>query len=130
MSITRSMALQSLLRATSKAAVALACWQRLSGRQASRFRFHHDSTDEVVGSLGAAGKFTEATRYEPNSPWSASKAASAHLDRSFYFRQTHTIDITEKISAGRSLLLATAWSDRQRAGGRLGPGSASAWRPA
>ena len=52
------------------------------------------------------------------------------LDRSFYFRQTHAIDITEKISAGRSLLLATAWSDRQRAGGRLGPGSASAWRPA
>src|SRR6516165_7049725 len=52
------------------------------------------------------------------------------LGRSFYFRQTHAIDITEKISAGRSLLLATAWSDRQRAGGRLGPGSASAWRPA
>ena len=52
------------------------------------------------------------------------------LNRSFYFRQTHTIDITEKISAGRSLLQATAGSDRQRAGGRLGPGSASAWRPA
>ena len=63
--------------------MALACWQRLSGRQASRFRFHHDSTDEVVGSLGAAGKFTEATRYEPNSPWSASKAASAHLVRAW-----------------------------------------------
>src|SRR5215472_13887289 len=57
-------------------------------------------------------------------------AGSATLARSFYFRQTHTIDTMEKISAGRSRLLATAWSDRQRAGGRLGPGSASAWRPA
>ena len=77
------MALQSLLRPTSKAAVALACWQRLSGRQASRFRFHHVSTDEVFGSLGAAGRFTEATRYEPNSPCSASKAASDHLVRAW-----------------------------------------------
>jgi dTDP-glucose 4,6-dehydratase len=44
----------------------------------SGFRFHHISTDEVFGSLGATGKFTEDTPYAPNSPYSASKAASDH----------------------------------------------------
>lgn len=43
------------------------------------FRFHHVSTDEVYGSLGAEGYFTEETPYAPNSPYSASKAASDHL---------------------------------------------------
>lgn len=43
------------------------------------FRFHHVSTDEVYGSLGATGKFTEETPYAPRSPYSASKAASDHL---------------------------------------------------
>ena len=43
------------------------------------FRFHHISTDEVFGSLGATGQFTEETPYAPNSPYSASKAASDHL---------------------------------------------------
>ena len=43
------------------------------------FRFHHISTDEVFGSLGAAGQFTEDTPYDPRSPYSASKAASDHL---------------------------------------------------
>ena len=43
------------------------------------FRFHHVSTDEVYGSLGSEGKFTEETPYSPNSPYSASKAASDHL---------------------------------------------------
>jgi dTDP-glucose 4,6-dehydratase len=43
------------------------------------FRFHHVSTDEVYGSLGPTGKFTEATPYAPRSPYSASKAASDHL---------------------------------------------------
>jgi dTDP-glucose 4,6-dehydratase len=47
------------------------------------FRFHHVSTDEVFGSLGPAGKFTEATAYAPNSPYSASKAASDHLVRAW-----------------------------------------------
>ena len=42
------------------------------------FRFHHISTDEVFGSLGATGRFSEATPYDPRSPYSASKAASAH----------------------------------------------------
>jgi dTDP-glucose 4,6-dehydratase len=48
------------------------------------FRFHHVSTDEVYGSLGPAGKFTEDTPYAPNSPYSASKAASDHLVRSWH----------------------------------------------
>jgi len=48
------------------------------------FRFHHISTDEVFGSLGAEGKFTEDTPYAPNSPYSASKAASDHLVRAWH----------------------------------------------
>ena len=47
------------------------------------FRFHHISTDEVYGSLGAEGQFTETTPYAPNSPYSASKAASDHLVRAW-----------------------------------------------
>lgn len=47
------------------------------------FRFHHISTDEVYGSLGATGLFTEDTTYAPNSPYSASKAASDHLVRAW-----------------------------------------------
>ena len=48
-----------------------------------RFRFHHISTDEVLGSLGPTGKFTEDTPYDPRSPYSASKAASDHLVRAW-----------------------------------------------
>jgi dTDP-glucose 4,6-dehydratase len=47
------------------------------------FRFHHVSTDEVFGSLGATGQFTEETPYDPRSPYSASKAASDHLVRAW-----------------------------------------------
>ena len=47
------------------------------------FRFHHISTDEVFGSLGATGQFTEDTPYDPRSPYSASKAASDHLVRAW-----------------------------------------------
>lgn len=47
------------------------------------FRFHHISTDEVFGSLGDSGKFTEDTPYDPRSPYSASKAASDHLVRAW-----------------------------------------------
>lgn len=47
------------------------------------FRFHHISTDEVYGTLGSAGMFTETTPYAPNSPYSASKAASDHLVRAW-----------------------------------------------
>jgi dTDP-glucose 4,6-dehydratase len=48
------------------------------------FRFHHISTDEVFGTLGATGQFTEETPYAPNSPYSASKAASDHLVRAWH----------------------------------------------
>ena len=56
-------------------------WVRM-GKPAG-FRFHHISTDEVFGSLGAVGQFTEDTPYAPNSPYSASKAASDHLVRAW-----------------------------------------------
>lgn len=48
------------------------------------FRFHHVSTDEVFGTLGVTGKFTETTAYDPRSPYSASKAASDHLVRAWH----------------------------------------------
>ena len=57
-------------------------WTRAGKPEA--FRFHHISTDEVFGTLGATGKFTEDTPYAPNSPYSASKAASDHLVRSWH----------------------------------------------
>ena len=61
---------------------ARAYWTRRGKPDA--FRFHHISTDEVFGSLGPEGKFTETTPYAPNSPYSASKAASDHLVRAWY----------------------------------------------
>ena len=51
---------------------------------ASAFRFHHISTDEVFGTLGATGLFDEQSPYQPNSPYSASKAASDHLVRAWH----------------------------------------------
>jgi len=59
-------------------------YSNLSSDQAEAFRFLHVSTDEVYGSLGAEGLFTEETPYAPNSPYSASKAASDHLVRAWY----------------------------------------------
>jgi dTDP-glucose 4,6-dehydratase len=59
-------------------------WEGLAGGERERFRFLHVSTDEVFGSLGAEGKFTEATPYQPNSPYSASKASSDHLARAWH----------------------------------------------
>jgi dTDP-glucose 4,6-dehydratase len=59
-------------------------WRELEGESKQAFRFLHVSTDEVYGSLGAEGKFTETTAYAPNSPYSASKAASDHLVRAFH----------------------------------------------
>jgi dTDP-glucose 4,6-dehydratase len=58
---------------------ARAYWQSLEGEARERFRFHHISTDEVYGSLGETGLFTEETPYDPRSPYSASKAGSDHL---------------------------------------------------
>ncbi|MEI7872230.1 MAG: dTDP-glucose 4,6-dehydratase [Alphaproteobacteria bacterium] len=62
----------------------LAHWRTLDEAARARFRFQHISTDEVFGSLGATGKFTETTPYAPNSPYSASKAASDHLVRAWH----------------------------------------------
>ena len=59
-------------------------WKPLEGDAKASFRFLHVSTDEVYGSLGETGKFTETTAYAPNSPYSASKAASDHLVRAFH----------------------------------------------
>ena len=61
----------------------LAYWKGLDAGAKERFRFHHISTDEVFGSLGADGFFTEKTAYDPRSPYSASKAASDHLVRAW-----------------------------------------------
>lgn len=55
-------------------------------------RFHHVSTDEVYGSLGETGRFSETTPYQPNSPYSASKAASDHLVRAY--RETFRLPVS------------------------------------
>jgi len=54
-------------------------WQQQDDASRARFRFHHISTDEVFGSLGDTGYFSETTPYQPSSPYSASKASSDHL---------------------------------------------------
>jgi len=59
-------------------------WRSQDGADKEAFRFLHVSTDEVYGTLGEEGKFTETTPYAPNSPYSASKAASDHLVRAFH----------------------------------------------
>ena len=63
---------------------ALSYWRALPSSRQTAFRFHHISTDEVFGSLEADGCFTETTAYDPRSPYSASKAASDHLVRSWH----------------------------------------------
>lgn len=62
---------------------ALSFWQKLSDEKRKAFRFLHVSTDEVYGSLGETGLFSEQTPYDPSSPYSASKAASDHLVRAW-----------------------------------------------
>jgi dTDP-glucose 4,6-dehydratase len=59
-------------------------WQGLDAASRTRFRFHHISTDEVFGSLGANGLFSETTPYQPNSPYAASKASADHLVRAWH----------------------------------------------
>jgi dTDP-glucose 4,6-dehydratase len=66
---------------------ALRFWRGLDRASQRRFRFHHISTDEVYGSLGPEGLFTETTPYAPNSPYAASKASSDHLVRAW--RETY-----------------------------------------
>jgi dTDP-glucose 4,6-dehydratase len=64
--------------------VARAYWESLDPAAKQRFRFHHISTDEVYGSLGPTGLFREDSPYQPNSPYSASKAAADHLVRAWH----------------------------------------------
>lgn len=59
-------------------------WKFQSEQGKTNFRFYHISTDEVYGSLGAEGLFTEDTPYDPHSPYSASKASSDHFVRAYY----------------------------------------------
>jgi dTDP-glucose 4,6-dehydratase len=62
---------------------ARAHWNGLPDDKKAAFRFHHVSTDEVFGALGEDGEFTEATPYDPNSPYSSSKAGADHLARAW-----------------------------------------------
>ena len=66
----------------------------LGERERSRFRFLHVSTDEVYGTLGPAGLFSETTPYAPNSPYSASKAGADHLVRAYF----HTYGLSTLIT--------------------------------
>lgn len=59
-------------------------WSSLAAKDKAAFRFLQVSTDEVYGSLGATGKFSEASQIQPNSPYSASKAAGDHLARAWH----------------------------------------------
>ena len=59
-------------------------YESLSGERKQAFRLHHISTDEVFGSLGPEGRFSEITPYDPRSPYSASKAASDHLVQAWH----------------------------------------------
>ena len=61
-----------------------AYWRSLPAAAQSVFRFHHISTDEVFGSLGEDGRFTEETPYRPNNPYAASKAGADHLARAWH----------------------------------------------
>ncbi len=67
-------------------------WSALTHDRKTRFRFHHVSTDEVFGTLGAEGFFDETTAYDPRSPYSASKAGSDHLVRAFW--HTYGLPVT------------------------------------
>lgn len=73
---------------------ALRHWRQLPEGRRQAFRFHHVSTDEVFGSLGAAGSFREDTAYAPTSPYSASKAGSDHLVHAWH----HTYGLPTLIS--------------------------------
>lgn len=64
-------------------------WSGLTGEKKNSFRFHHVSTDEVFGSLGSTGFFTESTAYDPRSPYSSSKASSDMLVRAWH----HTYEL-------------------------------------
>jgi dTDP-glucose 4,6-dehydratase len=72
--------------------VARNAWKTAGGAMRQDALFHHVSTDEVYGSLGATGRFTETTAYDPRSPYSASKAASDHL--AMAYSHTYGLPVT------------------------------------
>ena len=74
----------NLVGTFSMLSAALSYWRELESGAQAGFRFHHISTDEVFGALGDEGYFTEATAYDPRSPYSASKAGSDHLVRAWH----------------------------------------------
>ena len=74
--------------------VARNAWKDSDGKLKQDILFHHVSTDEVYGSLGETGYFTETTAYDPRSPYSASKAASDHLAKAYF----HTYDMPVTLS--------------------------------
>ena len=74
--------------------VAKEYWSNLKPEEKNNFRFHHISTDEVFGSLGERGHFSEDTPYDPRSPYSATKASSDHLVRAWFHTYKLPILIT------------------------------------
>lgn len=72
----------------------MAHFKALSAERVKQFRFHHVSTDEVFGSLGDDGLFSETTAYDPRSPYSASKAGSDHLVRAWFHTYGLPVTIT------------------------------------
>lgn len=73
---------------------ALQYYNTMNASKKKSFRFHHVSTDEVYGSLGPSGLFQETTPYQPNSPYSASKASSDHLVRAWHHTYKLPVIIT------------------------------------
>ncbi|MCL2824761.1 MAG: dTDP-glucose 4,6-dehydratase [Polyangiaceae bacterium] len=71
--------------------VVLAYYRELGGEKRDAFRFLHVSTDEVFGTLGDDGTFSETTRYAPNSPYAATKAGADHLVRAYF--QTYGLPV-------------------------------------
>ena len=104
---------------------ALAYWRGLPAAGAGPFRFVHVSTDEVYGSLGPDGPFTETTPYDPNSPYAASKAAADHLVRAWHQHLRPAGDRHQLLEQLRPLPVpreADPADDHQRAGGRAAAG--------
>lgn len=84
----------NVLGTASMLTASLGYYETLSGAKREGFRFHHVSTDEVFGALGATGMFTPTSPYDPRSPYSASKAGADHLARAW----NHTYGLPVVIS--------------------------------
>jgi NAD(P)-dependent dehydrogenase (short-subunit alcohol dehydrogenase family) len=99
-------------------------WEQLPAERQATFRFHHISTDEVFGSLGETGRFSETTPYDPRSPYSASKAASDHLVNAWYHTYGLPVVLTNCSNNYGPLAVpreADPGGDPQGGGGRADP---------